>query len=159
MAVCRGCGAQINPQERFCGYCGTDQYAAPPQPPYGMAPGPTVDGAGGAMARVAMALGVAGGLLGVLWGALGPYLTYKWPEHFRWSEFGTGIRFEILLVVGLVLGVLGIAGGLLAPRARGAAAVLLFVCGLVGFIVGGSWLIPGALLLVAAGLALASRWA
>ena len=109
------------------------------------------------MARVAMSLGIAGGLLGVLWGALGPYLTYKWPQHFRWSEYGTGIRFEILLVLGLIFGLLGIAGGLLALRARGAAAALLLMCGLAGFIVGGSWLIPGTLLLVAAGLALAAR--
>jgi hypothetical protein len=104
-----------------------------------------------------MGLGIAGGLLGVLWGALGPYLTEKWPNRFQWSLFGTGIKVEILLVIGLVLGLLGIVGGILAPRARGVAAVVLLICGLLGFIVGSSWLLPGALLLAAAGLAIAAR--
>ena len=154
MANCRACGAPINPQERFCGYCGTDQAAAP-QVGYGPAP-VAAGGHGGGLARAAMGLGIAGGLLGILWGALGPYLTYKWPARFAWSAYGTGIKVEILLVVGLVLGLLGIVGGVIAPKARGVGAVILIICGLVGFLVGGSWLIPGALLLAAAGLAIAA---
>jgi hypothetical protein len=163
MAVCRGCGAQINPQERFCGYCGTDQFAASSQQAgYDMAPAHAA--AGGGMARAAMGLGIAGGLLGVIWGVLAPYLSWKWPEHIQWylgtvspdTPYPTGIRYEIVLIIGLVVSLLGIVGGIVAPKARGVAAVILVVCGLVGFILGGSWLIPGALLLAAFGLALAA---
>jgi hypothetical protein len=150
MANCRACGAPLNPQERFCGYCGAEQPAAP-QVVYSPMPAR----AGGGLTRAAMGLGIAGGLLGILWGALGPYLTYKWPNKFLWGQFGTGIKVEILLVIGLVLGLLGIVGGVVAPKARGVAAVILIVCGLVGFLVGTSWLVPGALLLTAGGLAIA----
>lgn len=153
MTNCRSCGAPLNPGERFCGYCGADQGAAP-QAAYGAMPG-RAGGQGGGLARAAMGLGIAGGLLGIIWGALGPYLTFKWPARFAWGVYGTGIKIEILLVIGLVLGLLGIVGGVVAPKARGVGAVILIVCGLVGFLVGSSWLVPGALLLTAGGLAMA----
>jgi hypothetical protein len=108
-------------------------------------------------ARAAMGLGIGGGLLGILWGALGPYLTLKFPEHIGWGVYGTGLKAEILLVIGLVLGVFGILGGALAPKALGLARVVLLICGLGGFVVGGSWLMAGTLLLAAAGLAMAAR--
>jgi hypothetical protein len=174
MAVCSRCGAQLNPQERFCGNCGLDSAAAPfqqtavqqtaPQP---VAPQQAVYVAPvaqtssghrcGCTARAAMGLGIGGGLLGILWGALGPYLTLKFPEHVGWGMYGTGLKAEILLVIGLVLGVLGILGGAAASKALPLARLLLVICGLGGFVVGGSWLIPGALLLVAAGLAIAAK--
>lgn len=158
MANCRACGAPINPQERFCGYCGADQAAAPPQAAY--APMPVRTGAdGGALTRVAMGLGIAGGLLGIVWGALGPYLTLKWPNSFLWSEFGTpGLKYaEVPLIIGLVLGILGIVGGAVAPRSRAVAGVILLVCGVVGFLVGPSWVPAGTLLLAAGGLAMAAN--
>jgi MFS family permease len=102
-----------------------------------------------------MGLGIAGGLLGIVWGALGPYLTDRWPSRFQWGMYGTGIKPVILLVIGLVLGLLGIVGAVAAPKARGVAAVLLIISGLVGLLMGASWLVPGALLLAAAGLAIA----
>jgi hypothetical protein len=156
MANCRACGAPINPQERFCGYCGADQMAAPPQAGYAPAP---VRAGGGGLARAAMGLGIAGGLLGVVWGALGPWLTYKWSNTFLWGEFGTpGLKYvEVPLILGLVLGILGIVGGAVAPKNRGVAAVILLVCGIVGFLVGPSWVPAGTLLLAAAGLAIADK--
>ncbi len=111
MTNCRQCGAPLNPQERFCGYCGTDQMAAPPQavytPPQARAAG------GGSLARAAMGLGIAGGLLGIVWGALGPFLTNQWPGSFQWSVYGTsGLKWvSVPLAIGLVLGLLGIVGG------------------------------------------------
>ena len=60
-------------------------------------------------------------------------------------------------MIGLVLGVLGVIGGVLAPRSRGSAAFLLLFCGIVGFVLGQTWVIPGAMLLAAGGLALASN--
>lgn len=156
MANCRACGAPINPQERFCGYCGADQMAAPPQAGY--APAPARAG-GGSLARVAMGLGIAGGLLGIVWGALGPYLTNQWPDSFQWGVYGTsGLKWVwVPLVIGLVLGLLGIVGGAVAPKNRGVAAVILLVCGIVGFLVGPSWVPAGTLLLAAAGLAIADN--
>ncbi len=174
MAVCSRCGAQLNPQERFCGNCGLDstaaslqqtalqqaapQPAAPPQAAYVTPAAHTNSGHRcGCTARAAMGLGIGGGLLGVLWGALGPYLTLKFPEHVGWGMYGTGLKAEILLVIGLVLGVFGILGGAVAPKALPLARLILVICGLGGFVVGGSWLIPGALLLTAAGLAIAAK--
>ena len=158
MANCRACGAPLNPQERFCSHCGADQMA-PPQAGYAPMPAQAGPRGGGTsvLARAAMGLGIAGGLLGILFGALGPYLSFKWPARFAWGAYGTGIKFEILLVIGLVLGLLGIVGAVIAPRARGLAAVMLIICGLVGFLVGTSWLVPGALLLAAGGLAIAAE--
>jgi hypothetical protein len=157
MAACSRCGAQLNPQERFCGTCGWDTMAAPPQAAYAAPPAQAAGHHWGCTARAAMGLGIGGGLLGILWGALGPYLTEKFPEHIGWSFYTTGLRAEILLVVGLVLGVFGILGGVLAPRALGLARVVLVICGLAGFVLGTPWLIPGALLLAAAGLAIAAK--
>ena len=161
MAVCSRCGAQLNPQERFCGNCGLDSTAASLQQ---TAPQPAVRAVApaqvhrcGCTVRAAMGLGIAGGLLGILWGALGPYLTLKFPQHIGWGMYGTGLKAEILLVIGLVLGIFGVLGGALAPKALGLARIVLLVCGLLGFIVGGSWLVPGALLLTAAGLAIAAK--
>ena len=174
MAVCSRCGARLNPQERFCGNCGLDSMAAslqqtavqqtapqpgaPPQAAY-VAPAAYANSGHrcGCTARAAMGLGIGGGLLGVVWGALGPYLTLKFPEHVGWGMYGTGLKAEILLVIGLVLGVFGILGGAVAPRALPLARLVLVICGLGGFVVGGSWLIPGALLLTAAGLAIAAK--
>ena len=155
MANCRACGAPHNPQERFCGYCGADQMAAPPQAGY--APAPARAAGGGGLARAAMGLGIAGGLLGIVWGALGPYLTFQWPGSFQWGFYGTsGLKYaEVALGIGLALGLLGIVGGALAPKSRGVAAVILLVCGLVGFLLGSSWVPAGTLLLAAAGLAIA----
>ena len=108
-----------------------------------------------------MGLGIAGGLLGILWGALGPYLSLKLPAHIGWffgaNPYMTGIDPLILLIVGLALGVLGILGASLATKAVWVARIVLVICGLGGFLLGPSWLLPGALLLGAAGLAIASR--
>ena len=104
-----------------------------------------------------MGLGIGGGLLGILWGALGPYMSLKWPANIGWGYFGTGLRAEILLVIGLVLGIFGILGGVVTPKSLGLARVVLLVCGLVGFVVGPSWVPAGTLLLAAAGLAFAAK--
>jgi ribosomal protein L37E len=171
MAVCSRCGQELNSKERFCGNCGFDTMAGieqtkpqqtvsqqtAPQAVY-VPPAQAMAGRrGGGLAGAAMGLGIAGGLLGILWGSLGPYLTVKSPSHFQWATFGTGLKPEILLVIGLVLGALAVLGGIVAPKAVGVARVVLFVCGLGGFVVGAPWLIPGALLLTAFALSLAAK--
>jgi hypothetical protein len=172
MAACSRCGGQLNPQERFCGHCGMDTQAVAQQtvpqqvvaqqtapqviytPPAAQAaPGKDC----GCVARAAMGLGIGGGLLGMLWGALGPYLTVKFPSHIAWGMYGTGLKDEILLVIGLVAGVVAIVGALMATKALALSRILLVVCGLAGFLVGPTWLVPGALILAAAGLALAAK--
>jgi hypothetical protein len=181
MAACSKCGAQLNPQERFCGNCGWDASAAPPQQTapqravsqpavsqqVAYTPPPAQAAVGhrcGCAARAAFGLGVGGGLLGIVWGALGPYLSLKSPSHIAWfltyagsNPYGTGLRPEILLVIGLVLGVFAVLGAALATRAVMVARIVLLICGLGGFALGASWLIPGALMLTAAGLAIAAK--
>jgi hypothetical protein len=181
MAACSRCGGQLNPQERFCGNCGLDTQAAPQQtvpqqtvpqavvsqqtmpqqvvytPPAAQA-APTASGHRcGCTERAAMGLGIGGGLIGILWGALGPYLTVKFPAHIAWGIYGTGLRTEILLIIGLVAGALAIVGAACATKAVPVARVLLVICGLGGFVLGASWLVPGALILAAAGLAIAAK--
>jgi hypothetical protein len=181
MAVCSRCGGQLNPQERFCGHCGMDtqatvQAAAPQQtapqqvvtqqttpqviytPPAAQAaPGQRC----GCTARAAMGLGIGGGLLGILWGALGPYLSLKLPDKIGWfygaNPYMTGIEPVVLMIVGLVLGILAVLGAAMATKALPLSRILLVIAGLVGFLVGPSWLIPGALILAAAGLAIAAK--
>lgn len=163
MAVCSRCGTQLNPQERFCGNCGMDSQAPPPQG--GWVPVPSQAAPGhrcGCTARAAMGLGIGGGLLGILWGALGPYLSLKFPTRIGWfyggiNPYMTGIRPVILLIVGLVLGLFAILAGSVAPKALGLARVVLPICGLVGFLLGPSWVPAGTLLLAAAGLAFAAK--
>ena len=172
MAVCSRCGGTLNPKERFCGNCGFDTMAGSEQTkpqqtvPQQTAPQqavyiPPAQGGGsrqgGGLARAAMGLGISGGILGILWGALGPYLSMKYPANLAWDLYGTGIKAEILLVIGIVLGALAILGGIVAPKAVGVARVVLFICGLGGFVVGGPWLIPGALLLTGFALSLAAK--
>jgi hypothetical protein len=148
----------LAPQERFCGYCGTDQMAGAPQAAYGA---PAQAAGGGTVARIAAGLGIGGGLTGIVWGALAPYLTAKWPDKFllltgTWPGVD-GLKYaEVPLLIGLVLGVLAIVGGVLAPKVSPVAGVILIICGVLGFLVGTVWLIPGALLLAAGGLALAA---
>jgi len=109
------------------------------------------------MARAAQGVGVGGGILGVIWGGLAPYLTFRFPNDISWSMYGTNLgKPEVGLIIGVVLGVLGIIGAVLAVRSRGAAGFLLFFCGIVGFVLGQTWLIPGAMLLAAGGLAFGS---
>lgn len=176
MDVCSRCGNTLNPGERFCGSCGLDTQAATqatavqqtaPQAVY--MPPTAQDSArtslsGNPTAQAAMGLGIGGGLLGILWGALGPYLSLKAPSHIGWFNLGpgynpylTGIEPVILLVVGIALGILAVLGAFVATRAILVTRVLLLVCGLVGFLLGPSWLVPGALLLVGGGLAIAAR--
>ncbi len=171
MGVCSKCGAEINPQQRFCGSCGQETQATAQQteirptvsqqavyvPPAAQAAPAAIGKRSDSVARVAMGLGIGGGLLGILWGALGPYLTMKFPSHFAWGVYGTGLKAEILLIIGLALGVLAVIGAAVTTKAVGAARVLLVVSGLGGFALGGQWLIPGALLLAAAGLAIAAK--
>ena len=120
------------------------------------APTASVKGCG-CTARAAMGLGIGGGLLGILWGALGPYLTLKFPSNIAWGVYGTGLKAEILLVIGLAAGVVAILGAAMATKALPLSRVLLVVTGLAGFLVGPTWLIPGALILAAAGLAIAAK--
>ncbi len=157
MAFCKRCGAQINPGVRFCPNCGVDAAAAAGPPLAYQAGRRTGTGrAVGSIGRAAQGLGIAGGVLGVIWGGLAPYLTYKLPDDLAWSSFGTDLgRPEVGLIIGVVLGLLGVIGGIVATRSRGAATVLLLACGVLGFVLGGTWLIPGAILLVAGGLAIA----
>ncbi len=178
MAVCSRCGGQLNSTERFCGNCGFDTQAAAqqtaqqtavqqavPQPVYMPPPAQRVGGAvevgGSGTARAAMGLGIAGGLLGIVWGALGPYLSREFPAYIGWffgaNPYSTGIEPLILLVVGLALGVLAILGASVATKAVWVTRVLLLICGLGGFLLGPSWLVPGALILTGAGLAIAAR--
>jgi hypothetical protein len=176
MAVCSGCGGELNSQERFCGNCGLDSQAAAKQtavqpvvaqqrvpqqvvytPPAAQAAPAASAQRCSCTARAAMGLGIGGGLMGILWGALGPYLTIKFPSNIAWTNYGTGLRAEILLVIGLVLGALAIIGAAFATKAVGVARVLLVVCGLGGFVLGAPWVIPGALILAAAGLAIAAK--
>jgi len=172
MAVCSRCGAELEPRQRFCGSCGLEMQAATQQ----TTPQPTVSQSGGSQvvytppaaqanrgqryagtARVAMALAVCGGLLGILWGAIGPYLTQKYPAHIQWAVYGTGLKAEILLIIGLAFSILTLIGAAVVTRAIGVARLLLIICGLAGFILGPPWLIPGAVILAAAGLALAAK--
>jgi len=109
-----------------------------------------------------MGLGIAGGLLGILWGALGPYLSLKAPSYIGWfssvgNPYQTGIEPIILLIVGLALSVLAVLGACVATKAVWVTRILLLVCGLVGFLLGPSWLLPGALILAGAGLAIAAK--
>ncbi len=179
MAACSKCGTEMREGERFCGNCGLDAqataqrtepqvvYATPaaqrtePQvvyvPPTAQAASVVPGQRCRCTARAAMGLGIGGGLLGILWGALGPYLTLKFPSHFAWGLYGTGIKAELLLIIGLVLGALAIMGAAVATKALVVARVLLVVCGLGGFVLGASWLLPGTLLLAAAGLAIATK--
>jgi hypothetical protein len=177
MAVCSRCGGQLNPQERFCGNCGLDTQAAPPQP----APQPTVQQPAftqqaapqviytppaaqaasgkscGCTARAAMGLGIGGGLMGILWGGLAPYLSVQFPSNIQWGVYTTGLKDIILLIIGLVAGALAVVGGACATKALGLARLLLVIAGLAGFLVGVQWMVPGALILAAAGLAIAAK--
>lgn len=176
MAVCSRCGEGLNPNERFCAHCGLDTWADTQQtaiqptapqavyvPPAAQTTQSVATGRGSILARAAMGLGIGGGLLGILWGALGPYLSLKASSYVGWFFVGgnvaypTGIDTVILLIVGLALGVLAILGAIVATRAIWATRVLLIVSGLGGFLLGPSWLLPGALLLAGAGLAIAAR--
>jgi hypothetical protein len=135
MAVCSGCGGELNSQERFCGNCGLDSQAAAKQtavqpvvvqqtvpqqvvytPPAAQAAPAASAQRCSCTARAAMGLGIGGGLMGILWGALGPYLTIKLPSNIAWTNYGTGLRAEILLVIGLVLGALRSSARPLRPR-------------------------------------------
>lgn len=158
MAICRVCGAQMPDGTRFCPNCGADAammtgpvgYGPPPQQ---MMPGRVAGGG----ARAAQGVGIGGGILGVIWGGLAPYLTYRFPNDISWSMFGTDLgKPEVGLIIGVVLGVLGFIGGAMAVRSRGLAGTLLLFCGIVGFVLGQTWLIPGAMLLAAGGLAVCS---
>ena len=183
MAVCSRCGAQLNQSERFCGNCGLDTQAAAQQTVYQptvqqqavaqqtapqvvytppaaqVAPGHRHVG----VARAAMGLGIGGGLMGILWGALGPYLSLKEPSYIAWfygisgNPYNTGIEPVVLMIIGLVAGVVAIIGAAAATRALPLARVLLIIAGLVGFLVGPSWVVPGALILTAGGLAIAAK--
>jgi hypothetical protein len=167
MAVCSKCGGELNPKERFCGNCGLDTQAAAQQtvPQQVVYVPPTVQTAPGqrcgCTARAAMGLGIGGGLLGIIWGALGPYLSLKLPERIGWfygpNPYLTGIEPLILMIIGLAVSVLAILGATLATKAVGVTRVVLVICGLVGFVIGPSWLIPGTLILAAAGLAIAAK--
>ena len=132
-------------------------------PPAAQRAGIGPSGGSDGVARAAMGLGIAGGLLGILWGALGPYLSLKVPSYIGWfAVFGnvaypTGISTTILLVVGLALGVVAILGASAATTAVWVTRILLPVCGLAGFLLGPSWLLPGTLLLTGGGLAIAAR--
>lgn len=178
MAVCSRCGEGLDPNERFCAHCGLDTWADAQQtavqrtaqqavyvPPSAKTAERPATGRGSIIAQASMGLGIGGGLLGILWGALGPYLSLKAPSHVRWfpgpfpgdNPYMTGIEPVILLIVGLALGVLAILGAIVATRAIWATRVLLVISGLLGFLLGPSWLVPGALLLAGAGLAIAAR--
>lgn len=154
MMICRVCGMQVMDGMRMCPNCGADM-AMGMQPGYG--PGAPAGRSGGA-GRAAQGLGIAGGILGIIWGGLAPYLTYKFPNDINWSSYGTDLgKLEVGLVIGLIMGFLGIIGGSLAPRSRGAAAFMLFFAGIVGFVLGSTWLFPGAMLLTAGGLSFGSE--
>ena len=159
MAICRACGAPMNEGTRFCPNCGADAAMTGRQPGYFAAPQQRATGLGGAnVGRAAQGLGIAGGILGIIWGGLAPYLTYKFPNDINWSAYGTDLgKPEVGLAIGVVLGLLGIIGGAMATRSRGAAAFLLFACGIVGFVLGQTCLIPGAILLAAGGLAIGAN--
>lgn len=153
MVICNMCGMQMADGVRFCPNCGADAAMMMPQAGYGPGPLQGMAGPRSGMARAVQGLGIAGGILGVIWGGLGPYLTVKYSNDFSWSMYGTDLgKLEVGLAIGLVLGILGIIGGIVATRSRGAAAFLLLACGIVGFVLGQPWLIPGALLLAAGGL-------
>lgn len=157
MVVCRVCGMQMADGTRFCPNCGADAAMTARPMGYG-APQQGAAGPRGNGSRASLGLGVGGGILGIIWGGLAPYLTYKLPNDINWSFYGTDLgRPEVGLVIGLVLGFLGIVGGALAVRSRGVAAFLLLFCGVVGFVLGQTWLIPGAMLLAAGGLAFGSN--
>lgn len=156
MAICRVCGMQVMDGIRFCPNCGGDMAMAM-QGGYGPPQQGMTGRTGGGMRGAARGLGIGGGILGVIWGGLAPYLTYKFPNDISWSSYGTDLgKPEIGLIIGLILGFLGIIGGSLAVRSRGLAAFLLLFCGIVGFVLGATWLIPGAMLLAAGGLAFGS---
>jgi zinc-ribbon domain len=158
MAFCKTCGAPLIQGARFCERCGADAAMAGRQDGYISSPqqSPTIQG-GGRMGRVAQALGIAGGVLGLVFGAAGPFATYKWPSEFGWENFTNNrIDPKLLLVLGLVVSVLGIIGGALAKRYSDAGAVLLLLCGVAGYVVGTPWLYPGILLLLGGGFAVAA---
>jgi len=158
MAICRVCGVQMSDGTRFCPNCGADAAMTTGPMGYGPPPQPRMVGRGAdGMARAAQGVGVGGGILGVIWGGLAPYLTFRFPNDISWSMYGTNLgKPEVGLIIGVVLGVLGIIGAVLAVRSRGTAGFLLFFCGIVGFVLGQTWLIPGAMLLAAGGLAFGS---
>jgi hypothetical protein len=160
MAICQVCGMQMADGIRFCPNCGADAAMMGRQAGYVPAPQQGMAGQRGAnVGRVAQGLGIGGGILGLIWGGLAPYLTYKFPSDIAWSIYGYGTDFgkmEVGLIIGLVLGLLGIIGGALATRSRGSAAFLLLLCGIAGTILGQNWLIPGAMLLAAGGLTFGS---
>jgi hypothetical protein len=54
-------------------------------------------------------------------------------------------------------GLLAVVGAACATKALPLARILLVVAGIAGFLVGGQWVVPGALILTAAGLAIAAR--
>ena len=114
MAVCSRCGEKLNAKERFCGNCGFDtmagseqtkpqpavaQQAVPQQAVYIPPAQAGANRHGGGLARAAMGLGIAGGLLGILWGALGPYLSQEFPKQLQWSVYTTGLKPVLLLVI------------------------------------------------------------
>jgi len=176
MAKCSRCGAELSEGTRYCGSCGLDTEAgttektavqpAVPQKTVSQQVAYSAPG-GDTVARTAMGFGIGGGLLGMLWGALGPYLSAKvasieWFPARHVIDAGdypylVGIEPVILLIIGLVLGALAVFGAALATREVWISRVVLLVCALVGFLLGPSWLLPGAVLLIAAGLACAAR--
>jgi hypothetical protein len=103
------------------------------------------------MRTASLALGIIGGVFGILAGALGLL------------SGGLGVAAEqaegpALLELGLVavlLGVVGMAGGLLARSRPGVAAALQFAAGVGGFVVATLFWLPAGLLLIAGALLLA----
>jgi uncharacterized membrane protein len=108
------------------------------------------------MRRVIQGLGLAGGILGLVWGVYGPLVERSSAGTSLWPGYETYIAPGFLLIAGVVLSLMGIAGAIVVRRSPNVSRGLLLVAGAAGFIVGPAWQWPGLLLLVAGGLAVAA---
>ena len=108
------------------------------------------------MRRVVQGLGLAGGILGLVWGVYGPLVQRSSDGESFWPRYEQYLAPGYLLIAAVILSFLGIAGAMLVRRSPNLSRAFLLVAGAAGFIIGPAWQWPGMLLLVAGGLAVAA---
>jgi hypothetical protein len=100
---------------------------------------------------ICMAIGGVGGVLSVL-AAMQALEVSEWGGVFNLIDGRTGTGVGI---TALVMALISLGGALVIPRSAALASAMMYVGGCGGFLaIGGTWLIPGLLTLVAANLAL-----
>jgi hypothetical protein len=85
-------------------------------------------------------LGVVGGIIGILAGALAFYMATLGPN---------GMIAESLGVIAAFMGILGFIGGVIVGSFKYPGGVLMLIAGIAGFFaISLIWLVPGTLLII-----------